>query len=142
MKIDLEFAELHSPLFITHDNGGTNFGEKLYIDPKRNLKGALDALYYDTDLRHTVVMYRGKVALIENIASMTLKDPDKVGLAPVVRPVLTPVRPTPFIPQPGKAQVGGPGEVRLSAQVSTPIDKVQGKPGRKAKFQGEETQGE
>jgi len=49
---------------------------------------------------------------------------------------------------PIKAQIGGPADVlqqvdtRLSAQVEMPHQKVQGKPGRKPKFQGEADQGE
>lgn len=140
MKIDLEFAHLHGPLFITHDNGGTNFGEKIYIDQRKNLKGKLDALYYDTDLRHTVVVYKGKVSMIENVSSATLVDPSQIGVKiPKVEVPAYIARVSPP-PAPVKAQVGGPE--KFQAQVSTPHDKVQGKPGRKAKYQGEESQGE
>lgn len=143
MKIDLEFVELHSPLFITHGISGTNFGEKLHIDPKKNLKGALDFLYYDTDLKHTIVGYKGKVSLIENVASMTLIDPMQVGIKTVL-PIVTRTATIPVqLKEPIKAQASGPGlGIKFNAQVETPIDKVQGKPGRKAKYQGEESQGE
>ena len=75
MKIDLEFVELHSPLFIN----GTNFGLKLYADPKK--AKAPITLWYDTDLRHTVVVFKDKVALIENTASMTLANPTQIGFS-------------------------------------------------------------
>lgn len=131
MKIDLEFVELHSPLFL----GGVNFGLKLYP----NSKGGLE-MWYDTDLEHTIVVYKGKVAMLETTASMTLKDPKQLGLdiAPPAKPGLATLKDV--FPQAAvKAQVTGPERTIRTAQVSTPHDNVQGKPGRKAKFQGEES---
>lgn len=126
MKIDLEFVELHSNLFVD----GMNFGLKLYADPKKNK--APIKIWYDTDLRHTAVLYKDKISLIESTASMTLKDPNQIGYNSEdleVRHTVVNAGPV-IIP------------TIIKAQVSTPQDKVQGKPGRKAKYQGEESQGE
>jgi len=137
MKLDLEFVELHAPLFIN----GTNFGLKLYADPKKN-KGPV-TLWYDTDLRHTFVIFKDKVAMIENTASMTLSNPEQVGLALSSHPVLNQLAAQPLPNTTVKAQVSGPGVgMHHTAQVSTPMDKVQGGKKKIAKYQGEESQGE
>lgn len=134
LKTNLEFAALHGPVFISHDNGGTNFGEKLYYD-KRN-KGQFDEFYLEEREGYSdriVVKYKGKTSYIQNWQNVVL-------LENTVKPVLVAtVVHTPQV----RAQASGPGMgLKFSAQVETPIDKVQGKPGRKAKYQGEESQGE
>lgn len=128
MRIDLEFVELHAPLFIA----GINFGLKLYADPRKNK--APIVIYYDTEgtgkwtkEEHVVVEYQEKVTIIPTFASMTVKSAPKLVKVP------EPLKPQPAI----KAQIGGPE--KFSAQISTPMDQVQGKPGRKAKYQGEES---
>lgn len=135
MRIDLEFVELHSALFIL----GTNFGEKLHIDPKKN-KSPLTALYYDTDgtgqytkLESVVVEYKGSITVLDSVASRTIKGVKAPEVIQVYHPQVAGVV--------VKAQIGGPKDV-FTAQVSTPLDKVQGKPGRKPKYQGQESQGE
>jgi hypothetical protein len=142
MKLDLEFVELHSPLFLAD----TNFGMKLYADAKKSQKGLIK-MWYDTELEHTVIVYKHHVAIIESTASKTLADPSQIGVTVQLVPqegTIRGVKIVPLVPtQPVKAQVSGPGlGLKQSAQVSTPMDKVQGKPGRKAKYQGEESQGE
>jgi len=130
MKIELKSAKFTSALFI----GGTNLGETL--PGLKNLK-----FYYDTDLDHVVIIHNKDVGLAK-AHSMTVKDPKVVGVTieepqpRVVRQVSAPV------PSAVKAQVSGPERVIVKAQVETPHDKVQGKPGRKVKYQGEESQGE
>lgn len=135
MKLDLEFVELHSPLFLAD----TNFGMKLYADPKKSQKGMIK-MWYDTELEHTVIVYKHHVAIIESTASKTLSDPNQIGVK--VEAVLPKIVPLVMPATQIKAQVSGPGIGLKTAQVSTPMDKVQGKPGRKAKYQGEESQGE
>lgn len=119
----VKLVQLHEPLFLA----GVNFGTKLQI---RTGKGDL-ALTHDTDSDHVIVEFGNERAHIKNWASFN----EDINLKPEVVRVVT-------LPTPGvKAQVSGP-EKPFAAQVSTPLDKVQGKPGRKAKYQGEETQGE
>lgn len=137
MKLDLEFVELHSPLFID----GMNFGLKLYSDPKRSK--APITMWYDTDLRHTIVLFKEKVSLIENTASMTLAKPEQIGLK--VTPNIVIDHGIPMEPRKGGvvAQVSGPGMgLKMNAQVETPMDKVQGGIKKRPKYQGEESQGE
>ncbi len=131
MKIDIEFAELHSNLFID----GMNFGLKLYSDSKKSK--APIKLYLDSSIApnqtYLVVLYKEKTSLIQTWASATIAQIDK----PQVKPVLPPVYSTPptvIV----RAQATGPERtIRTTAQVETPHDKVQGRPGRKAKYQGE-----
>ncbi len=131
MRIELDFADLHGPLFIGHDNGGTNFGNKLYWDARKNKK-PLEEFYLDKvdDVQLLVVKFKGQTSYVQSWNSVTIRQEHKPE-------VVVPQRERPLGV---KAQVGGPNDVR-TAQVSTPLDKVQGKLGRKAKFQGE-NQGE
>lgn len=121
MRIDLEFVELHSSLFLD----GINFGTKLYADPKRS-KWPVE-IYYDTELEHTIVIYKDKLAMVESTASKTVKDPKLIKLAS--QKVLI---------KEAELKVEAVMPWTGSAQVSTPQSTVQGKPGRKAKYQGEE----
>lgn len=137
MRIDLEFVQLHEPLFIN----GTNFGLKLYSDPKRS-KAPLK-MYYDTEgtgewtkEEHVVVEFSGTITIVENVAQKTVKLKETIIPHQHTQPsiVVTSVQ----------AQVSGPGLGIRSAQIETPIDRVQNpaKRGRPAKFQGgEETSG-
>ena len=120
----VKLVQLHEPLFLA----GVNFGNKLI--PRSN-KGTLD-LSHDTESDHVLVIFNGERAHIKNWASFnedTVSKPEPKNITHAQTSEA-----------PVKAQVGGPA--RFQAQISTPLDKVQGKPGRKAKFQGEETQGE
>jgi hypothetical protein len=135
MKTNLEFAALHGPVFISHDNGGTNFGEKLYCD-KRN-KGQFDEFYLEEREGYSdriVVKFKGKTSYIQNWQNVVLLENQAKQIIAAV----------PIHHANVKAQVSGPGAgLKFTAQVETPNDKVQGKPGgRKAKYQGEESQGE
>ena len=137
MRIDLEFVELHSPLFID----GTNFGLKLYSDPKK-CKAPIE-LWYDTDLRHTIVLYKNKVSLIESTASMTLTKPSQIGIE--LTPALT--KPHAIIPIAAedrivRAQATGPEKTIRTAQVSDPTREAPKTIIRRPKFQGQESQGE
>lgn len=130
MRIELEFVELHAPLFLD----GRNFGLKLYADPKKNRVPI--QMYYDTDgtgkwtkEESVIVEYGEAVAIIPTYASKTPKTTKTVKLVPTVHEHASPTV---------KAQVSGPEKPVFTAQVSTPMDQVQGKPGRKAKYQGEE----
>lgn len=121
----VKLVQLHEPLFLA----GTNHGVKLM--PKSS-KGEVQ-LSHDSESDHVIVEYKGEIAHIKNWASFNI-DNGKVD----ERIHLTHSE----VASISKAQVGGPGEVYKTAQVSTPMDKIQGKPGRKARYQGEETQGE
>lgn len=132
MRIDLEFVELHAPLFVD----GINYGLKLYSDPKK-AKSPIE-MYYDTELKHTVIICKAKVALIENSASMTLSNPKQIGVDISMTPAPLMARPTIVRPTEIKAQVSGPERVLHNAQVESPISHPPRKPGRPAKYQGEE----
>ena len=121
----VKLVQLHEPLFLA----GVNFGNKLQ---PRSGKGHLE-LSHDSESDHVLVDFNGEIAHIKNWASFNEDNgaPEKTMVqAMAVVPTI-------------KAQVAGPGlGLKMSAQVETPHDKVQGKPGRKAKYQGEESQGE
>lgn len=137
MKVDLEFVELHTPLFIE----GMNFGTKLYLDPKKS-KAPIQ-MWYDTTEKLIFVVYNSKLAFFENWANATCKDPKQFGVE-LTNPKATVVNVADktglVIHQ--RAQVTGPEKTIRTAQVATPMDKVQGAPSKKAKYQGEESQGE
>jgi hypothetical protein len=121
----VKLVQLHEPLFLA----GVNFGNKL--QPKSG-KGHLE-LSHDSESDHVLVNYNGEIAHIKNWASFN----EDNGL--LEQTVVEKMRVVPTT----KPQVAGPGiGMKFNAQVETPIDKVQGKPGRKAKYQGEESQGE
>jgi hypothetical protein len=137
MKIDLEFVELHSPLFID----GMNFGLKLYADPKKSK--APISMYYDTDLRHTIVLYKNKVSMIESTAGATLKDPTQLGFAPKAPAAISFVKNAQETAMNvTRAQASGPEKVIRTAQVSTPHSQTPKTILRRPKYQGEESQGE
>ena len=120
----VKLVQLHEPLFLA----GVNFGIKLQ---PRSGKGHLE-LSYDDVSDHILVDFNGEIAHIKNWASfnedtIAKPEPKNITHAQTSEAAV-------------KAQVGGPA--RFQAQVETPMDKIQGKPGRKAKYQGEETQGE
>lgn len=141
MKIDFEFVELHTPLFLN----GVNFGTKLYADRRKNSKGPVD-LWYDTVLAKYFVLSSNKLAMLDTVASSTLVNSMQVGVetAPLVRAKDDGVNYEQPKQQPVKAQATGPERTIRTAQVSTPMDVVQGVPskGKKPRYQGEESQGE
>ena len=122
----VKLVQLHEPLFLA----GVNFGNKLI---PRSGKGHLE-LTHDDVSDHVIVDFNGEIAHIKNWASFNEDGPVKEAPKNVHHDQrIAPV----------KAQASGPGiALKFNAQVETPLDKVQGKPGRKAKYQGEESQGE
>lgn len=101
MNIDLEFAELHNPLFLA----GTNLQMKLDPTKRTGLK-----LIYDRAEKELLVSYNGKTAIVpaSNVASMT-----PVSEAPAKEPAKEAVAPPP-----------------TGAQASTPQDHVFARPGK------------
>lgn len=100
MKIDLEFAELHTPLFFL----GKNFGLKL--DPKK-LAGLKLVFDEEKDKLHVHWSGRHSIIPIANVAAMT----------PFPEPV--PVKEEPKRADPEMVRRGRP-----SAQVATPTGHV------------------
>lgn len=119
MKIDLEFVELHQPLFLA----GVNFGTKLYPVMKGGIK-----MWYDTELDHTIVCYNGKVAMIENTASKTMYDPSQLGINTKAF----------LVERPKLVQTDAIPTTWAGAQVETPASKPPKTIRRPAKIQGEE----
>ena len=102
-KINLTFAELHSPLFLN----GTNHGTKLSIT-KRGVR-----LLYDTEVDQLYVLYNGAVALVPSpsILSMTPEKADEY--ASYFGPVEVPQAPVTHVSHPmvagiDRAQVSDP----------------------------------
>jgi hypothetical protein len=104
MKIELEFAELHTPLFL----GGKNFGLKLMATPQTKIE-----LIYDRAEKELWVNFNGKTAVIptSNVVSMTPK-----GLAEVIPLDQNQVQTAPT----------GKHKKTQSAQVSSPTSHVFG----------------
>lgn len=120
----VKLVQLHEPLFLA----GVNFGNKLI---EKTGKGDLK-LTHDSETDHVLVEFKGERSHIKNWASFN----EDTGIKEEQpRPIIVH---NPSI----KAQFSGPEKPVFTAQVSTPLDKVQGKPGRKARYQGEESQGE
>lgn len=113
MLIQLDFAELHNPLFLN----GTNLQMKL--DPK-NKQGL--SLTYDRTEKELIVTYNGKIAIVpaSNVSSMTPTDPLVLGPlkvaapAPQLKPISTgkPVKAQVQDPTRDAVFSNGPGKVR------------------------------
>lgn len=75
MKIEVEFAELHNPLFLN----GTNLQMKLDPTRRPNL-----TLIYDRSEKELLVYYFGKLAIVptSNVGSMTISDAKSLGDVP------------------------------------------------------------
>jgi hypothetical protein len=121
----VKLVQLHEDLFLS----GSNLGKRLI---EHSGKGHLD-LTHDTETDHVIVGYKNEKAHIKNWAFFNEDTGPLTEPKNITKPMVANVA--------VKAQIGGPNEV-FTAQVSTPMDKVQGKPGSKAKYQGEEVQGE
>lgn len=69
MKIDVEYAELHTPLFLA----GTNLGSKLNVKDHKRRGMTLD---FDYDKRRLLVGWNGKTACVPeaNVASFVEAD--------------------------------------------------------------------
>ncbi len=107
MKIELEFAQLQTPLFFK----GINIGVKL---PKADHRNTM-ILEWDTEKDKLYVWYKGSVAVIPmgNVASAVPKRAEDVGL---VEPIIMPPTPKPAAPTLVKG--------KIKAQVSTPTSHV------------------
>lgn len=125
MKIQLALLQLNSTesLFLA----GKNFGSKIKPGDKN-----ISEITYDTETGLVSVLCEGEEALVRGFMSINRKTDKPIKEIPK--------QDAPFAGT--KAQVTGPERTIRTAQVETPIQKVQGIPGRKAKFQGQESQGE
>ena len=127
MKIDLDLVQLNKDesLFLA----GKNFGCKIAPGVKN-----ITEVSYDSETGLVSVVCEGQTAFVKGFMSMTLKRanaPKVVQTHHAMRSGISAI-----------AQVETPHKTVFSAQVSTPIAKEPKKPGRPAKFQGEESQGE
>lgn len=130
MRIDLKFIQLKEPLFLS----GVNFGLKLTPQSK----GGLEMFLTDITSMKATIIYKGEYCFAE-CSSVTLADPSQVGGPKPVARNLAVLAPS--FPGPVQAQIGGPTSP-FNAQVSDPTSAAPKKPGRPAKFQGQESQGE
>ena len=126
MKIECQFMELLKPLFLA----GTNYGEKL---KEQSGKGTLRISFDEEKNRSEIHDSKGFYTYVGIAGIFTWEPKQEKKLAVVVNKshdmsVNVPVR----------AQVGGPQDVFRTAQVETPMDKVQVRRGRPARYQGEE----
>ncbi len=99
MRTDIEWAELHAPLFLA----GTNLGQKLDPAKRAGLK-----MEYAEDKRHLYVSYGGKTARIPETSVLSMVE--RAAKAVTLHNTLT-------SPTPQHATA-------LSAQVSTPQSHV------------------
>lgn len=122
MKIDLDIIQLNNndSLFLA----GKNFGNKIQLGQK-NIK----EMYYDTDSGLAIVVCEGYTARIRGFLSVVDRKDKTEVKTHISHPMIKNIAP---------AQVSDPTGVRVSAQVETPMQKVQGTPGRKPKYQGQE----
>ncbi len=99
MRIDLKFAELHSPLFLA----GTNLQLKLDPTKRTGLK-----LVYDRAEKELLVTWNGETAIVPttNVSSMTPADEPKK--APVLMTKPETKHPDPDMARPRTAQVNTP----------------------------------
>ncbi len=84
MKVELEFAELHNPLFLS----GTNLQLKLMPDGVKHGRAGLH-IHYDRAEKELIVEFNGKTAIVPatNVSSMTIKEkPAEVMRAPIMKP--------------------------------------------------------
>ena len=129
MKIECQFMNLAEPLFFY----GVDYGKKLI--PKHP-KGLIH-IEYDTDAREaTITNKKGQFTKITESWIFSYEPIQETKLEVVN------THHTQRLTAAVKAQIGGPNEVFQTAQVETPISKVQTRRGKAPKFQGEESQGE
>ena len=128
MRIDIKEMVLEAPLFIS----GVNFGTKLPCS-----KGKVEMFCNDPNSNIAVIIYKNDYSFVK-FQSATLMDPSQIG-GPKPQDKKLQVIPSP-VHNPVKAQISGPE--KFTAQVSNPISDVPKKPGRPAKFQGQDRQGE
>lgn len=143
----LDFLETFDSVFVGGGlkNSGKNLGNKLYHKNGIEIYGCYDQT--GLQLTQAVVFSDSNYSFISgtNIKTWRPLDFKDTGLD-LNRKKVEVTAPNPhktlIVPTVAQAQIGGPTDVFHSAQVETPIDKVQGKPGRKPKFQGDGAQGE
>lgn len=136
MKIELEFAELHNPLFLS----GSNLQMKLIPGTAKHGKEGL-TLFYDREEKELLVYYKDRMAIIpsSNVSSMTPKElvnvaqPNQKPVAkPFVSHVTAQVRPDEKKETANLARAAGTNKVGVplkafqnkSAQVGSPSDHV------------------
>lgn len=119
-RIDVQFTELHSPLFFN----GRNFTTKLMKGGRDNLK-----LTYDLDEKHLIVEYNDMVAVVPDVHSFQPTNAKDLGLKATKQNAPAP-----------ETHVNHPMTTNgiRTAQVETPMSHVQGgmgkgKTGQKAK---------
>jgi hypothetical protein len=110
-KIELRFAELHAPLFMSDEKHlGKNFGMKLDHVKHRGIK-----LEYDREAQELIVTWEGREAIVPltNVVSM------QPAVAPPAKVVKLPETASPVAPK-----------AKATAQVSTPQGHVFEGPGK------------
>lgn len=114
-KIDLEFAELHAPLFFLGKNFGLKLDEKRFAGIK---------MTYDTDHQWLVVGWQDRVTYVPstNVANMTPAVAKKVKAVKEEKPVEHPD----IVPAVLTSQ---PPQVKVTAQVEGPQSHVFAGPG-------------
>lgn len=122
MRIDLKMVEVDGTIFIS----GTNLGPKIDAKSKTNVP---NEMYYDTETQLTYIIHKGETWMGKAKGMILQNGSVKAGIA-----LSHSTQHNPNV----KAQASGPGAaLKMNAQVETPLDKVQGTPRRKSKYQGE-----
>lgn len=108
MLIDVRFAEIHAPLFLSGNDGGFNLGMKL--DPSKR-KGLV--LQYDRANKELVVTFNGMKAIVpgSNVASFIPEDRPAAALKVTAEDVRAAQTADTAIPSPlptGASQVDTP----------------------------------
>lgn len=119
MRIELNFAELHNPLFLN----GTNLQMKLDPSKRQEL-----FLIYDRVEKELLVYYKSALAIVPttNVSSMTPKDPEIAGPIPEIFATIHRMEGTIQVSQEEetKATMARIGHMKRTAQVSSPTGHV------------------
>lgn len=108
MKTDIQWAELHAPLFLA----GTNLGQKLDPTKRLGLKMA-----YDEDKRHLFVSYNGKAARVPETSVLSMVEYEAA-------PVKAAPHPFPSQSQFHDDEKPNQSVATATSQVSTPMSHV------------------
>lgn len=104
MRTEIEWAEVHSPIFLKTRHGtGINLGQKL--DPSKR-KGLI--LTYDEDKRHLFVTFEGKTARVPEASVLSMIETEVSKVTVLTMPSNKPI------------ESGKP----IEAQVDTPMSHV------------------
>lgn len=133
MRKDLDFVELHGQLFLE----GVNWGPKIDKTLNRGAKRPDDFYCEENEdgKRTVVIVHKGKCSLVETWAYFNPTNPADFGVELTAAPVVEAPKRTAATVVPAKP-------ARPSAQVSDPTKQAPKTILRKAKYQGEESQGE